>query len=147
LSDLREGCAKTEGASGALKQQTVDQQNTINNCQTQALKLLSPEPFKIVPIVLNPANTSIGEQHVKWLLLTNKTTTPVNLIVACNKRLTSISAEVIGGGAMLSGGNTKLSDNTYKINISSPAWGPNTPIVLELSYIGDQNITCGFNER
>jgi hypothetical protein len=152
LSSLRESCAKTDGANWALERQTTAQQNSINNCQTQALKLLTPEPFKIVPILLKPAEGGIEVQHVQWLLITNKTITPVNLVVVCNKRPTSISANVIGGGAQLGGGNQKLSDYEYLLNIGSPAWSPDTPMTLDVSYSGDENsgdenIRCSFQER
>jgi hypothetical protein len=147
ISDWRAKCSGLEGANGVLGSQNRAQQNTINNCQSQALKLLTPEGFNIVPIVLEGTKASIDEQHIKWLLLTNKTITPVNLVVTCAKRLTSISAEVIGGGPALSGGNEKFSDVQYEINISSPAWSPKTPLILNVSYIGDQDMTCRFDER
>jgi hypothetical protein len=109
--------------------------------------LLAPEPFNIVPIILEPSNNGVGIQHVKWLLIVNKTITPVHLIVLCNKRPTSVSAEILGGGPQLSGGNQKLTEYQHEINITSPAWGPKTPMVLDLSYNGDQNMVCQFQER
>ena len=39
--------SRMEGANGTLLNQSRDQQNTINNCQTQALKLLTPIPIKL----------------------------------------------------------------------------------------------------
>lgn len=46
LSALKENCARTDGANGILTKQAADQQNTINNCQTEALKLLLPRRKK-----------------------------------------------------------------------------------------------------
>jgi hypothetical protein len=146
LSTLRENCAKTEGANGALSKQTADQQDTINHCQQDALKLLTPEPFKIVPLVLEPANQGVGVQHVKWLVLVNRTVTPVNLHVGCQKRFVSASASILGSG-MISGGTAKITDYLYQVNISTPAWSPESPLIFEMSFSGDSNNACSFAQQ
>ena len=144
--EAQSGCAETIGENKTLGKQNRDQQNTINNCQTQALKLLVPEPFKIVPLLLEPASGCIEMQHIKWLLLTNKTVTPVNLVVACQKRFVSASASIVGS-EILGGGASKVTDTEYQVNISTPAWSPESPMLFDMSFIGDQNNSCRFYER
>jgi len=146
IANIRQDCAKTEGANGVLTKQTADQQSTINNCQTQALKLLTPEEMKIVPLVTDPPNAGIGEQHVKWLVLINKAVTPVNLLVQCQKRFVSASASILGSGIM-SGGTNRINDFQYQTNISTPIWSPESPLIYTMSYIGDQNNSCSFTQR
>lgn len=146
-NDLKVSCAETVGASRQLQSQNRDQQTTINNCQTQALKLLTPEPFKIVPLVLEPASGGIEKQNVKFLLLTNRTVTPVNLVVTCRRRLLSASLSPIGAGSIMLSGPARLTDTQFQLSLDSPAWGPETPIIVSLSYFGDSNNTCSFDER
>lgn len=138
--------ARLGGQNETLNAQNRDQQDTISNCQTQALKLLTPEPLKFTPVVLDPVNSGIGEQHVKWLLLTNKTVTPVILRVSCNKRPTSVSGAVIGSGANIGGLGRKITASEYEIDISSPAWSPVSPMTVDLSYIGSEDVSCNFQE-
>lgn len=120
LSTLRESCAKVEGANGILTKQTADQQNTINNCQTQALKLLTPETQKITPLVLQDETTNTTDHKAKFLVLTNKVITPVRMIVGCNRPIKEGSASILGSGVM-TGGASNQSPTVLGVSIDSPA--------------------------
>lgn len=147
VSSLKENCAKIEGANGALVKQTTDQQGTINNCQTQALKLLAPDPMKVTPIVLEPPTGSgIGVHNMKWLVLVNRTITPINLAVVCQRGFESGQASIAGSGTRI-GGASKVTDTQYQVNISSPAWGPQSPLIFEMSYYGSEDNACSFVPR
>jgi nitrogen fixation-related uncharacterized protein len=136
------------GRNETLGKQNRDQQDTINNCQTQALKLLTPEAFKITPVTLESPHPGVDAQTWKVLLITNKSVTPIDLIVTCNKRMKGISGEVLGGGGVqLYGGADKIMPNAYELHITSPAWTVVTPLELNVSYSGGEDISCGFNER
>lgn len=137
------------GQNDTLNKQNHDQQDTINNCQAQALKLLAPEPFKITPVLLDPATPGVDLQSPRWLLITNKTVTPIDLIVQCSRRIISVSGQVLGGGGsiQLGGSARKLADNEYELSIASPAWSPITPLSATVSYSGGEFITCNFVER
>jgi|SRR5882724_10959342 len=146
IADWRANCSKFEGANGALSAQNRDQQNTINRCQQDAIKLLAPEPFKLVALTLESADLGVGMKHVKWLVLVNKITTPTNLVVSCKRRFMDASASIVGSG-ILAGGTSKLTDHQYEVNITTPAWGPESPLIFDMSYIGDSNNPCTFVNR
>ncbi|HEU5458776.1 MAG TPA: hypothetical protein VFU68_09180, partial [Terracidiphilus sp.] len=138
--------ASLQGANGVLSNQNRDQQNTINNCQTQALKLLAPEPLKVVPLLLEPGNGGMEMQHVEFLLLTNRVITPINLVVSCQDRIADLNASIVGSG-VTAGGSSRISKNQFQVNISSPAWGPEAPMIISMSFIGYSDNPCSFNER
>ena len=146
LSDLRENCAKTEGANGILTKQAADQQNTINNCQTQALKLLTPEAQKTTPLVLEDTVVDGVEHKAKFLILTNKTVTPVRMIVNCNRAVRDGFASILGSGVM-TGGTTNQTPTALNVGIDSPAWTPISPMIVAFSYTSSSLIQCGFLVR
>ncbi len=58
----------------------------------QAMKLLTPEPMKITPLVLETNSENIDIKTSKWLVLTNKTVTPVSMI----RRMRQIPSRRVG---------------------------------------------------
>jgi hypothetical protein len=162
LSGLQQSCAEMKGANGVLTKQTIDQQETINNCQTQALKLLTPEEEKLTVLTWeDKANNT--EHEASYLLITNKVVTPVNITGSCDVPLSAISAiplsHVAGGG--YSGGARIIPSNRpyvplfygaqlgseFSIGFSTPAWSPNSPIRMDVSYISTRTATCKFTVR
>jgi hypothetical protein len=61
LTALKIECGIKEGMNRTLSQQNRDQQNLIANCQNEAIKRLAPDPFKITPLLMEPAGQGIGE--------------------------------------------------------------------------------------
>ncbi len=53
LAGLRQSCAELTGAKKELDKRVGAQQDSINNCQTEAIKRLSPEPQKITILTLD----------------------------------------------------------------------------------------------
>ena len=152
LSGLRQTCAKTEGANGVLTKQTADQQNTINNCQSQAIKLLTPEALKISPYLMDFGGGSGTTKVALYLVLTNKTITPVVGVLSCDKQAKVLTGGMLGAGGGMGGGGP-ISKETPKyrfiisyVRTSSPAWVPSTPMYWELAYVGPETINCDYQE-
>ena len=54
-AELRQDFAVKEAVNDTLQKQNRDQQNTINGCLSQAIKMIGPEPLKITVLT-----------HIKW---------------------------------------------------------------------------------
>jgi hypothetical protein len=144
ISGLEQRCSRLEGANDVLQKQTGDQQTTINNCQTQALKLLIPEPLKITPLFMSEEkNKTESTNTAKALLLVNKVITPVHLRGVCNKTLISADGMPVGSGAM--GVGTVVDGNSLEVRIDSPAWTPTLPLLIVIKYAGPIGLKCRFN--
>lgn len=146
LSELKQSCAKTEGANGALVKQASDQQITINNCQTEALKLLVPEALSVTPLTWGDEVKNGVDHHVSYVVLTNKAITPVRMMVICDHPLKSGNTWVMGSG-LLSGGGTVTNRNVFDVSIDTPAWTQKSPLRIDLDYTSSSTITCNFRVK
>ncbi len=144
INDLKTQCAVDEGISQTLQKQNRDQQSTINGCLAQAMKFLTPEPLKTTPLVLDNDTTNQADKKIRWLLLVNKTVTPVRILVPCNRPLGNQASVWILGTGVMGGGAAKVSPNALEVDISTPAWSPISPMVISMSYRGDNDISCSF---
>jgi hypothetical protein len=146
-NDLQIQCAIKEGMNRTLGDQNRDQQNTINNCQNQALKLLTPESLKIIPVKSYDAIGQPGNGHAQFIVLTNKTIQPVRLIVTCNRTLTGADVGVLGQRVGFAP-RPLINNKTLEAEQDSPPWTPVSPFQVTISYkqIGDEepNIHCEF---
>jgi hypothetical protein len=153
LSTLRENCARTEGANGALKQQTVAQQNSINNCQTEALKLLVPAPLKITGVWLKDDNAAITAiTDSKLLILTNQTIPEPKIQISCTARIDSISTDdtkILGTIAWLPARPTRLTANSFVVFIQGQGpLTPEHPALIAMRHWGrDDNFRCNVDLR
>jgi hypothetical protein len=142
-------CESKNAVNETLQHQNRDQQQTINGCLTQAMKLLTPEPQKATPIWFDRHGDGTLTQN-RWIVLINKTITPVDLFIACNKDLESVGVSVIGVGTMIGGGG-RLSRTQWEYRFTSPAWGPTSPIFVTISshpdQTGDNAASCSFTPR
>jgi hypothetical protein len=145
ITETKTDCALKEGINQTLEKQNRDQQSTINGCLSQAMKLLTPEPMKITPVVLD--NETISElKKVRWLVIVNKTITPVQMNVVCNKPIENGSVWIVGTG-ILGGGAGNIAPQVLGVNISTPAWSPTSPLLVTMSYRGADDIVCSFQLR
>jgi len=145
ISGLRQGAAVKEAVSQTLQKQNRDQQSTINGCLSQAMKLLTPEPLRITPLVFD--NETASEiKKVRWLVVTNKTITPVQMNVVCSRPFEDGSVWVVGSG-MMGGGASKIAPQVLGIGVSTPAWSPTSPLLVTMSYRGDNDLACSFVPR
>jgi hypothetical protein len=144
--ELQTSYAVKEGINQTLQKQNRDQQNTINGCLSQAMKFLSPEPQKIAAIVFDH-DESNEVKKIRWLVVSNKTITPVLMNVVCDRVLEDGVARIVGNSGMLGRGTGKVAPEILGIDISAPSWSPTSPLLVAMSYRGDANISCSFNLR
>ena len=145
LSDCQQKNARVGGQNEVLNNQNRAQQNTINNCQTQALKLLTPVAQKTT-VVFFSEDDSKTPAEARFLLLTNQPVTPVDMVVQCNASLESVMVGPVGK-AMMGGGNQRLGPNVQEATVDSPAWTPTVPFMATISYYRGGSIVCSFNLR
>jgi hypothetical protein len=98
------------------------------------------------PLVLDNDATNAPLRKVRWLVISNKTVTPVMMTVVCDRSIEEGDVWVVGTGAMI-GGAAKLAPQVLQVGVSTPAWSPTSPLLVTLSYRGDEKITCSFNLR
>jgi hypothetical protein len=102
FSKLNADCQYKSGVVDTLATQNRDQQITVNNCQTEALKLLEPQSFHWEALALevaekDPSNSSFVK--ARWLLLANKLRTPAEFTFACSQPIISAESKVVGSTA------------------------------------------------
>ena len=131
--DLKAECFYQKGVVDTLHKQNGDQQNTINNCQTQALKLMQPQPLKWVAMALDKVLEG-GSTKSKWLLLTNKPVTPVDLIIDCGRTITEIDARIVAIPTLSQ--SARLSDTKWETKISAPTWDSINPVSIDTTTLG-----------
>jgi len=117
-----------------MEKQNKDQQGTINNCQDEAIKLLAPQPLRWIPLALDKTG--------KWLLVTNKIVNPVDIVFSCSKQITEADSIVISNPTISK--TVQLDSQRWETKISSPAWGPETPILLDIKTLGNGEAVCSF---
>lgn len=147
LAGLNQSVAVKEAISQTLQKQNRDQQATINGCLTQAMGLLAPEPMRITPLALDNESKD-GIKKIRWLVLVNKSVTPVQMNVICNKTLENEASVWIAGSGLLGGGANKVAPNVVGVNVSTPAWSATSPMLVSMSYRGDKDdLSCSFIPR
>jgi hypothetical protein len=147
VSDQKIQNAGLVGANGQLQSQNRDQQNTINNCQTQALKLLAPEPTSITALYMSTESTyTEGVLTAKFVLLTNHAITPVKMGVTCDRPIITGYSVILGSGTML-GGSGPTAQKTLDISIESPSWTKISPVLVVMKLPDNKTPICTFTER
>ncbi|MGA3373002.1 MAG: hypothetical protein ABSC48_14695 [Terracidiphilus sp.] len=144
--DLRVECAGFDALSKALQNQNRDQQNTINNCQNQALKLLKPEDAKVYffPVQSVPSN---GAKWVVYVAVTNKIMTPAYMEVDCDAPILNPQGYALNSQFMMYGGRMNSDGKGFSFTIASPAFAPNQPVGIQYGYAGDKAPNCEFRTR
>jgi hypothetical protein len=137
-------CAVKEGINQALQRQNGDQQGTINGCLSQAMKLLTPQPFQLNVLLLDNEFTETSLRRTRWIIVTNKIVTPVLMQVSCNRDIERTYVWIIGSG-IRGGGEDRVTPRVFSINIVTPAWSPATPMLVSVWSKGDENIACIFH--
>jgi hypothetical protein len=103
---LEQQCAVKDGIAQTLQNQNRDQQSTINDCLSQAMKLLTPEAFRQTILYLDdlhPGPQSAAMKTARFLILTNKTITPLRMAIGCDSSVAELNAWIVGSG-ILGGG-------------------------------------------
>jgi len=145
ISDLRSDCSRLDGANKVLDRQNKDQQNTINNCQSQAINLLKPKPFGWHAIALEKAEEMPTESRSRWLLLANKDISPpLEFRFSCTPSIVSAEVKVVGTAADVR--TTKLNEQVWGFQLRSPAWGPDSPILVNTITAKTAETKCEFHK-
>lgn len=144
---LSDKCEAKDSVNLTLQAQNRGQQATINGCLSQAMKLLSPEPLKITPLVFDNDVNDPNLKKVRWLVLTNRIVTPVQMNVACDQDVERGASVWIVGAGILGGGVDRIAPRVLGVNIATPAWSPISPLLVSMSYKGSNNIACSFAIR
>ncbi len=145
-NDIRTARDVEQGKNQILQDQNRAEQVLVADCQNQAIKRLTPEPLTITPLTLDVNDSEMGRE-VKWLVLTNKTLTPVTLRVTCTEEMQDLTIYVMGAAA-IEGGADKLSATEWRYRIVSPAWSPTSPVVAVVSTrTSANNVLCSFSPR
>jgi hypothetical protein len=128
-----------------------NQQDIVNKCIVALGSAIKPERLKIqdwfVGTVIEKTNRE-APYFGSWIVLTNKTVTPIRLLVTCDGDIEGAGAEVLGTGGQESGGwGGKFSAKKYGIGITSPAWTPTNPLLVTV-YANNKNLgRCTFEEQ
>lgn len=160
ISKLQSTISNRDTEIAGLKNQIQNQQATINSTLLELGRSQQQEiqPLRITPHYLGivsirlPASVAGAQAFGSWLLLTNKTVTPIRVLVKCNIDVVAASGWVLGTGGMTSGGwggRVTESLQEYGVGILSPAWTPNTPLLVTVhakSQSQNQNARCSFTQ-
>jgi hypothetical protein len=135
VSDWKAKCAGFEGTNGALTGQNRDQQNTINHCQENAIKLLAPALQKTTPIVIGKVDAGPGLVKIFSVLLTNKPVSPVDMFFKCDRAITSFAVYPIPKTPHMAT-MSPVNQFTWEARINNPPWTQEAPLMTEVTYQG-----------
>jgi hypothetical protein len=144
-SNLREQVAGLVGKNETLASQNRDQQGSINNCQTQAIHLLTPigQKFTILRLSGDDLPTPNAEQKTaEFLMLTNRGITPVRVRLECDQPFGISTPLLLGVSGQAFGGSGNTSPTAAIISIAYPAWTPETPIRVYATYVSKNPLYC-----
>lgn len=141
-------CAEMVGENTTLGKQNRDQQNTINNCQTQALKLLTPVPLKLYSILINDNKNMLEQANVATFLVTsNMMITPIDLHLQCDQQIAGIKIRPAKYLELTVGGGSTIKGASADVNQQSPALTPATPVIIHVGYTGTSTIDCAITQK
>jgi hypothetical protein len=151
IGGLRTDVAVRDGVNQTLQKQNRDEQVLIAGCQSQALKLLIPPDQKITPILFDRDFQTLGIRKMRWLVLTNKSFTPVHIATLCNigvNIMQSADVDVLGGstGIKFGGAGGRLSSTAWELR-DPGTWSPESPLMVTITYAGQENVACSFTPR
>ena len=147
---LQAKCQYQSGVVDTLGKQNRDQQNTINHCQQDAIKLIAPPPEHHAIIQIFQETPPPGFKLSTFLFTTNRVLTPTTITASCDRPVRDFEGFVSGTKMMISSPAVQVPnsppDRNWEFAISTPPWTPDTPIVIEFAYEGTQEPLCVFNK-
>ena len=138
-----------------LAQQSVDQgkQRQTAACLLDLAEARKPVPRRMRQIGLW-YNSHVSPKSTIWLLVTNKSVTPLSVTVSCHAErpisITNFQAVVVGDVESLNLSNPalKVAENTWTVTIGSPAWTEDSPVLANVVYNGEPDkIICQFSTQ
>jgi hypothetical protein len=130
----------------SLQHQNRDQQNTINGCLSQAMKLLTPAQLQITVLGLRGVGPKIEGNSEQVLLLTNKAVAPADILVTCDFPIHSLYLSAIGS-QQHGGVGIRINDRQWEAWIQMPAWTPSQPILATVGHNDERIGNCKFEVR
>ena len=146
-AELRIAGATDKSRADTLSKQNIDQQSTINNCQTQAIKLLTPTPEIVIGVPLMEASGAQPIAITLYAVVTNKVVSRVALNITCDLPIEIKSSEYFPRTDFgVKYPPEKISPRSSTLYIDAPAWTPDHAIVMQIGHATGTNITCKFKE-
>lgn len=102
-------------------------ERSLSDLSNKVLDVTKPEKLKITPFFLGQIteNAQPGKFSGDWIVITNRSVSPVHMAVKCEHGYTAIGARILGVGAQSGGG-------TGDIGIDSPPWTPSNPLLVTI---------------
>ena len=131
------------------KNKTIDaQKETIQNLEVklkEQLKVLQ-QPLRIGHYSLGPMPTREKQSAAAhdFVVYTNAMISPVRLAVNCASDIADAYMRMLGIKTLMLGELGRINTRQYEINISAPAWGPMTPLLVTL-YSNQKEMRCSFS--
>jgi hypothetical protein len=141
---LNSECQYKSGVLDTLTNQNRDQQNTINSCQTQALKLLTPPSLEMTPFMINDEGSSDHSGHAEFIVLTNLPVTPVRMTINCDRPIQWTQDSILGTSIVNTERTFDGTPNKTTVEIESPPWTAKSPLKVVVFYAGKTGIKCEF---
>jgi hypothetical protein len=129
----------------------LNTQSSLATLSNNILDAGKPQPLKITQFFLNlgASDNDKTAYRQQFLLLTNRTITPVRLLATCDKEIDLAGSGVLGTKSAMLGDtwSGKRSANTYAIGLVSPAWSPTGPLIVSVYFNDPAQRTCSFDEQ
>ena len=146
-NEIRNERDSEKAKNQTLEKQNRDEQVLIAGCQSEALKGLMPEPRRVTPLILDSdVTTNEMNKRARWIVLVNKTLTPIRFNVECNNRLNDVQLATIPEGP-IGFRSGRLNDRAWQFELITPAWGPTSPLLITTTWRGGigNDLVCSFN--
>lgn len=127
----------------------IGEQSTANDSQSALAKLSDKildigRPLKL-NVVTQPLMEPPGDGPIEvryFIVLTNKTVNPAFMNVSCDQDITAGEGAVVGTTQTLMGIGPVVGKRRFNLSITSPPWGPLSPVLLDVHYSGTEP-NCG----
>ncbi|HEY1803812.1 MAG TPA: hypothetical protein VGG45_04980 [Terracidiphilus sp.] len=138
---------KNYSALIAEQQTTSETQTSLAQLSGKILEIGKPVSFQWRALALEKPDPISGTSNSKerWLLLSNKPVSPVEFQFSCSRQI--IDAETKVAGSDYEEDTVQLNEpGLWGSHISSPAWGPDAPILIEMTISegGSEFNSCKF---
>lgn len=90
---------------------------------------------------------SLGHNASQVILTTNKRMNGARMTVVCKDKILRGSFARLAGASTTSGSSALTDDHTMLVDISSPDWSPEYPLIVTLYYEADNMGVCNFTLR